>query len=229
MGMSYQKNAPKGFTNIHGKMYKQVVLRVNEFRTSDNFAGFGIDTSIKDFGFQSGFVVVEAKITDPKGRIVGSGLAEEKRGSSNINKFSALENCETSAIGRALSSIGLGGEEYCSAEELLLSLDKQEEDKKNKNSKKENQDTKRKPPVLVPNMPDIKLKEEFKHTFATASRYVGQKRVLSICKVSLEKDKEGQFSKGLSQLKDFNEMQLRACISDLLKLDDGIIPDAGAK
>jgi hypothetical protein len=32
------------------------------------------------------------------------GYAEEIRGSSNVNKFSAIENCETSAIGRALSN-----------------------------------------------------------------------------------------------------------------------------
>jgi len=32
------------------------------------------------------------------------GLAEEVRGSSNVNRTSAIENCETSAIGRALAT-----------------------------------------------------------------------------------------------------------------------------
>jgi|LakMenEpi03Aug12_release.lakeMendotaPanAssembly.Ray.scaffolds.fasta_scaffold111604_5 hypothetical protein len=36
-----------------------------------------------------------------------TGLAEERVGSSYINKTSALENCETSAIGRCLANLGL--------------------------------------------------------------------------------------------------------------------------
>ena len=206
MSWSNKKEAPKGFTNIHGKMYKQVVLRVNEFRTSKNFAGFGIDTSIKDFGFQTGFVIVEAKITDPKGRIVGSGLAEEKRGSSNINKFSALENCETSAIGRALSSIGLGGEEYCSANELELALDKQENDKKNKQTS----------PPNIKVVPDPRA--SFKEAFSTAISKVGEKRVLMMCGVSVKQDQNGKFSEGLAEIAGLDDLQLSRIADDLLTL-----------
>jgi len=36
-----------------------------------------------------------------------TGLAEERVGSSMVNKTSALENCETSAIGRCLANLGL--------------------------------------------------------------------------------------------------------------------------
>ena len=141
------KKANKGIVSIHGRQYKTVVMRVNEFRTTSAFAGFGIETKILEYGFTTGFVVVQASITDAKGRVVGSGLAEEKRGAGNINKFSALENCETSAIGRALASIGLGGEEYCSADELVLAIDKQ-------NSKNE------KPKVI-----DIKTAKQNEKTF----------------------------------------------------------------
>jgi len=35
-----------------------------------------------------------------------TGLAQEREGSSTVNKTSALENCETSAIGRALANLG---------------------------------------------------------------------------------------------------------------------------
>lgn len=35
-----------------------------------------------------------------------TGLAQEVIGSSNVNRTSALENCETSAIGRALANLG---------------------------------------------------------------------------------------------------------------------------
>ncbi len=128
MSNKWQSNG-KGIVNFHGKQYKTVILRVNEFRTNETFKGCGIKTQIIDPGHQTGFVVVQAFITDSGDRVIGSGLAEEKRGAGNINKFSALENCETSAIGRALASIGLGGEEYCSADELHLAINKQDKDK----------------------------------------------------------------------------------------------------
>lgn len=46
--------------------------------------------------------IVYREANDPTPTAVG--FAEEIRGSSNVNKFSALENCETSSIGRALSN-----------------------------------------------------------------------------------------------------------------------------
>ena len=49
---------------------------------------------------------------------IGTGHAEEFRDSSYINKTSALENCETSAIGRALASAGLHGGEFASEFEV---------------------------------------------------------------------------------------------------------------
>jgi hypothetical protein len=63
-------------------------------------------------------VVMKAVITDNQGMIMGSGFAEEIRGQGNVNKTSAIENCETSAVGRALASIGLSGGEYASMNEM---------------------------------------------------------------------------------------------------------------
>ena len=117
-------NSQAGFANIRGKNYKLVVKRVDEFRKA--FKGYGIDTKIIDLGHESGFVVVETKIYDTQNRIVASGYAEEKRNSSKINQTSAVENCETSSIGRALACIGLGGDSYASAEELVSALKQQE-------------------------------------------------------------------------------------------------------
>ena len=48
-----------------------------------------------------------------------SGLALERYDSSFINKTSALENAETSALGRALAAFGLHGSEFASADELI--------------------------------------------------------------------------------------------------------------
>lgn len=62
---------------------------------------------------ESGVVVqwaVKATVLaeDPEGvvTVVADGHAEEIVGSTNVNKTSALENCETSAIGRALANYG---------------------------------------------------------------------------------------------------------------------------
>ena len=55
-----------------------------------------------------------------------TGHAYEKEDSSQINKTSALENCETSAIGRALSAAGFGGgNEYASANEVENAIHQQ--------------------------------------------------------------------------------------------------------
>ena len=115
----------KGIVDIHGKKYKTVVLRVNEFRESCPIqSGWGIVTGLVFHDETK--VVVRASIIDPEGRVVGSGLAEEFRAASKINKTSAMENAETSAIGRSLSAIGLGGEEYASADEVLRAINQQE-------------------------------------------------------------------------------------------------------
>lgn len=98
-----------------GKMYLQVVHRVEAFRRTLG-AEFGIDTQIiVDDGHR---VVVKAVVTNKDGITVGSGMAEEIRGQGHVNTTSALENAETSAIGRALASLGLSGGEYASANEM---------------------------------------------------------------------------------------------------------------
>jgi hypothetical protein len=55
---------------------------------------------------------------DQNNHVIGSGYAEEIRGQGNVNKTSALENAETSAIGRALASLGLHGGTYASLNEI---------------------------------------------------------------------------------------------------------------
>ena len=41
--------------------------------------------------------------------LISTGYAEEVRGSGNVNLTSHVENCETSAIGRALANCGMAG------------------------------------------------------------------------------------------------------------------------
>jgi hypothetical protein len=47
-----------------------------------------------------------------------TGMAFEIDGAGMANKTSALENCETSAIGRALANMGLSGDQRASREEM---------------------------------------------------------------------------------------------------------------
>lgn len=113
-----------GIVKIHKNDYKTVALRVNEFHSSASHKGWAIETDlIKD----GNLVVIKSTIKDSDGRIRGTGYAEELRGSSNINKTSALENCETSAIGRALASVGFAGTEYASANEVSDAIIQQTE------------------------------------------------------------------------------------------------------
>ena len=105
---------------IHGKDYKTVAERVTEFH-KEHKENKSIITEI--IQFKDAIVVVKAVIKI--GEDVFCGHAYEDIGSSPINTTSALENCETSAIGRALASAGYAGSEFASADELVTALSKQ--------------------------------------------------------------------------------------------------------
>ena len=105
-----------GIVNIRGKEYKTVALRVAEFRAKHPISdGWGIITEASE---ANEVIMVKASVLSPNGQVVATGHAEERRGSNNINKTNAIENCETGAIGRALSACGFAGEEFASAEEM---------------------------------------------------------------------------------------------------------------
>ena len=109
---------------IHGKQYVTVAERVGKFREDLPIAtGWGIVTEIISQG--SDAIVMRAQIQDPEGHVVACGHAEEKFGSTQINQTSAVENCETSAIGRALAACGYGGTEYASANEVQNAIGQQ--------------------------------------------------------------------------------------------------------
>ena len=101
---------------IHGNEYTTVAERIDAFRKDDRYEGWSIETDIISNDIQD--CIIKATIKDSDGKIVGTGLAHEVQGSTNINKTSHIENCETSAIGRALANIGKAGTEYASANEV---------------------------------------------------------------------------------------------------------------
>ena len=114
-----------GTVNLKGKTYFTVARRVRDFRATHPIAdGWGLSTSI--IQCDESIIIFRAAITDPSGREVANGFAEEKRSNRGVNSTSALENAETSAIGRALAAAGLGGDgEYSSADELVNALSQQ--------------------------------------------------------------------------------------------------------
>lgn len=119
-------NMNNGVIRLHGRQYKTVALRVQEFRLSHPISeGWAISTNLVHCNADN--VLFRAAITDPQGREIAVGYAEEKRTSKGINATSALENCETSAIGRALAAAGFAGTEYASADELVSALNRQQQ------------------------------------------------------------------------------------------------------
>ena len=88
--------------NIHGKEYEPVASRIGRFRSQR--PNWTLTTEILvDDGER---VLMRAVLLDEEGRSVATGHAEELRQASRINKTSAIENCETSAIGRCLGIAG---------------------------------------------------------------------------------------------------------------------------
>ena len=112
-----------GVVNIHGREYKTVALRVSEFK--EKHPDWSILTDL--VSADSEVVVMKATIMDDVARVRGTGYAEEYRSSSKINRTSAMENAETSAIGRALAACGLAGTEYASADEVANAISQQNE------------------------------------------------------------------------------------------------------
>ncbi len=103
-----------------GKKYTTVATRMEVFRR--HFPEYGLETIL--LHVDDKWVRVRAWITREDGtRVAATGHAEEWRGGSQVNRTSALENAETSAIGRALSAFGLHGGEYASADEVVSALD----------------------------------------------------------------------------------------------------------
>ena len=106
---------------IHGKEYRTVAERVNLFHEENK----DVVKSMKRKILLNNDKVVAMRTTIKIGDCVYHGHAQEVYGSTQVNKTSALENCETSAIGRALASAGFGGTEFASADEVANAISQQ--------------------------------------------------------------------------------------------------------
>tara|TARA_R100001510_G_scaffold57632_1_gene66543 strand:+ start:41 stop:538 length:498 start_codon:yes stop_codon:yes gene_type:complete len=90
--------------NIKGKEYVEVNERIKHFRS--NYKDWALSTAILEL--DNNRCVIQATVFNADDRIISTGIAYEVEGSSFINKTSFIENCETSAIGRALGNLGIG-------------------------------------------------------------------------------------------------------------------------
>ncbi len=108
---------------IKGKQYATVAARVQAFR--ELCPDGTITTEI--ISMADGVVLMQAKVLDEAGRLLATGFAQEKEAASMINKTSFVENCETSAVGRALAMLGLGSDEnIASSQEMYAAMSQQE-------------------------------------------------------------------------------------------------------
>ena len=116
-------NETIGTIDIKGKEYAEVNQRIKAFRMI--CPNGSIETEL--LSNENGICVFKATIKDEFGKILGTGTAYEKEDSSFINKTSYIENCETSAVGRALGMCGLGIDvSVASAEEVANAINNQE-------------------------------------------------------------------------------------------------------
>ena len=119
-------NAAIRTTDIKGKEYAEVNQRIKAFRMV--YPGGTINTEL--LSCENGVAIFRAEVAND-GIILGSGTAYEKENSSFINKTSYIENCETSAVGRALGMAGFGIDtSVASYEEVANAMENQKKAEK---------------------------------------------------------------------------------------------------
>lgn len=114
-------------TNIRGKEYVEVHTRIQYFR--ENFKDWALTSDIERLEFitiddkEYLMCVMKSVVKNPDGIVKSTGTAYEILGSSNVNKTSFIENCETSANGRALGNLGIGIDtSIASADEVKIAI-----------------------------------------------------------------------------------------------------------
>ena len=125
-------NATIKTKKIKGKDYAEVPQRVQAFRRVYPMGSIQTEL-LEDDGERCTF---RAIVTDETGLMLGTGTAYEVAGASYINKTSYIENCETSAVGRALGFAGFGIDtSIASAEEVENAINQQDKESKRSGKK----------------------------------------------------------------------------------------------
>ena len=124
----FKRSKNGSMISIHGKEYATVPHRVAVVRRN---LGAKLQILTEIISVDKDTVVMKASGLIG-GKVVATGHAEEKRTASRINQTSALENCESSAVGRMLAMLGITNDQIASAEEVTAAIEQQ--DKKIQNA-----------------------------------------------------------------------------------------------
>ncbi len=111
--------------NIKGSDYVEVNERVKMFRML--YPEGTIETELISNEGTPHTCIIKALVKND-GKLLATGYSYETENSTPVNRTSYIENCETSAVGRALGFLGIGIDaSIASAEEVQTAVDKQGE------------------------------------------------------------------------------------------------------
>ena len=218
--------------DIKGKEYSEVAQRIKAFRMI--YPDGIIDTQM--VSNENGVCVFKAQVgyyeEDGCVRWLGTGYAQEKEDSSFINKTSYIENCETSAVGRALGMAGFGIDvSVASAEEVANAIANQEPTQKEadfykltfgRNEGKTLKEVQEEDPKYIEwilnNSKDERLLKMIElalgiKTPTPEEQYVREEAIKTILDLSLEKDIDLEEIKDKFKVNDLKEMKTE----DMLK------------
>ncbi len=130
--MDYKKikdmNKTLKTVEIKGKQYIEVNTRIQVFR--ELFPEGRQETEVLAHDLEKGIILMKVKVyaDSTSDKPIAEGTALEKESSSFINKTSYVENCETSAFGRALGNLGIGIDtSVASYEEVANAIENQKD------------------------------------------------------------------------------------------------------
>lgn len=199
-------NKEIAMTDVKGKEYAEVNQRIKAFRKI--CPSGSITTEI--ISLENGICVMKAVVHDGENNVLGTGHAYEKENSSYINKTSYIENCETSAVGRALGMCGFGiNTSIASAEEVSNAIRQQETQSKPKA-----------PPQGVPPIPapPVAAKPEISHDMIQNLYALAAFKGRSAAEV--EKTSDHYFAKPVSNLTKNEYAKLEKSIHNLADIPE---------
>lgn len=166
------KNTPK--IDIHGKPYTSVASRVEVFRRYFPEASLSTDITYDD----EQRIVVKATISI-NDTLIATGHAEELRGTGKINTTSALENAETSSVGRALAAMGIHGGEYASHNEVHHAMEQQQNASPAQQQRRDQRQRQAPPPVNFTALTQLGLQvQEFNGELIVMGKTYGHQQIL---------------------------------------------------
>ena len=117
----FKKTMDGKMINIHGKEYATVAHRIAVVRRN---LGAKLQILTEIISIDDKTIVMKATgiIGD---KVIATGHAEESRTASRINTTSALECCESSAVGRMLAMCGITNDQIASAQEVSHAIEQQ--------------------------------------------------------------------------------------------------------